>query len=194
MEDNSRRQRKCLFCRTRFAHDTFRLEFSSFGKRLRSLSWEEIKCKVSCMDSGRTELAARGSAGRVRTSRRYNLASAVLAFLMWGGWALWINSHNGTTTQLTSGMTQGAASFIITLVMVRAIVLLFHRMPRNRLGVILPPTITVCCSGSCLALAHYLVGTPRIVNTIAPALTVAFSFCLYTTIKLRRDEKTKAMP
>ncbi|MCP4450203.1 MAG: hypothetical protein GY809_01980, partial [Planctomycetes bacterium] len=63
-----------------------------------------------------TESTANGSVGRVRTSRGYNLASAVLAFLMWGGWALWINSHNGTTTQLTSGMTQGAASFIITLV------------------------------------------------------------------------------
>ncbi len=40
-------------------------------------------------------------------------------------------------------------------------------------------------------MVHHLVGTPRIVQTIAPALTVAFAFCLYTALKLCQAEKKK---
>jgi len=43
-------------------------------------------------------------------------------------------------------------------------------------------------TGSCLAAAHALVGTRNIIQTIAPALTVAFVFNVYTAVKLRRQE------
>jgi len=52
---------------------------------------------------------------------------------------------------------------------------------------ILPATITVAITGSCLATAHAIVGTPEIIPTIAPALIVAFSFNLYTTFKLHHN-------
>jgi hypothetical protein len=136
-------------------------------------------------------LPAGAPTDRVRTSHRYNLVSAILAFLLWGGWAFLVNGQYGLTTRLVSGVTQGVASFVITLIMVRAVIWLYHQMPRNVLRVLLPPTITVSCSGSCLAMVHYLVGTPRIVQTITPALTVAFAFCLYTALKVFRADKTK---
>jgi hypothetical protein len=53
-----------------------------------------------------------------RTSRFYNVLSAFLAFFLWGGWAYFVNGSTDITRCLISGLTQGTASFIITLVMV----------------------------------------------------------------------------
>jgi hypothetical protein len=130
----------------------------------------------------------------VRTSRRFNLLSAALAFVMWGGWAYHVNSQttgDGAAMPLTSALTQGTGSFIITLILVRAVTWLYHLLPAQRLRLVLPGLITVTITGSCLATAHALVGTPDIMRTIAPALSVAFGFCVYTAYTLRRAEGRK---
>lgn len=122
-----------------------------------------------------------------KTSRIYNLLSAIAAFAMWGGWAYYINSGFGQSTRIVSAIAQGIASFLITLFMVRAVTWLFHRMPNAMLKLILPAVLTVSFTGTCLATLHFFVGTPRILQTIAPALTVAFLFCFYTTLKLKKQ-------
>ncbi len=123
----------------------------------------------------------------LRTSRRFNLLSAFLAFLLWGGWAFYINGGNGQGIRFFSGITQGIGSFIATFVMVSAVTWLFHCFNKSWLKLILPPFITVGCTGSCLACIHYIIGTPKIIHTILPALSVAFCFCLVTTLKLFSD-------
>lgn len=127
---------------------------------------------------------------QLRTSRRYNLYSAALAFLLWGGWAFYINGDFGLITRSISGLAQGAASFIITLIMVRMVSWFFSRLPANPLRPVLPAVLTICCTGSALLLVHVLAGTPRIVSTIAPALGVAFIFCLFTAFKLQHNTNT----
>ncbi len=138
------------------------------------------------------------SSSSIRTSRRFNLISAFLAFLLWGGWAWYVNSDGvssnsnsvsigSQTSPLVSSLTQGIGSFVITLVMVRAVAWLYHRMPGVPLRVLWPAVITVAFTGSCLAIAHCCVGTPNIVRTIAPALSVAFAFNVYTAVKLNRQ-------
>lgn len=128
-----------------------------------------------------------------RTSRRFNLISAGLAFMLWGGWAYWVNTETTIegerASPLSSGLTQGAGSFIITLIMVRTVAWLYYHLPAHSTRMVLPALTTVAVTGSCLATAHALVGTPDIVQTIAPALTVAFAFNIYTTVKLRREEE-----
>ena len=127
-----------------------------------------------------------------RTSRRFNLISAALAFALWGGWAYYVNirtaGEGAGASPLSSGLTQGTGSFMITLILVRAVAWLYHRLPDHPTRLVLPGLITVAATGSCLATAHALVGTPDIVQTIAPALSVAFAFCIYTAFKLRRAE------
>ena len=128
--------------------------------------------------------------GELRTrltdaGRAFKLISAFLAFFLWGGWAFYVNGDSGLGTRLISGMVQGSASFVITLVMVRTVSWLFHNLPVNPLRFILPSLITVSTTGSCLALVHYVAGTPKILHTICPALAVAFSFCIFTTFKLQ---------
>ena len=118
------------------------------------------------------------------TTIQYRFLSAALAFLLWGAWAFYINGDYDFTTRTTSALTQGSASFIITLIMVSMVTLIYNALPDNALRLMLPAFITVLCTGSLLYLVHYLVGTPRIIHTIAPPLTVAFLFCIFTSFKL----------
>lgn len=133
-----------------------------------------------------------GKRETLRTSRRFNLISAMMAFALWGGWAWYINSESDVTDRgaspIMSGVTQGTGSFLITLVMVRAVTWLYHHLPGHRLQIVLPALLTVSVTGTCLASAHAWVGTTNIVSTIAPALTVAFLFNIYTAARIRRAE------
>ena len=121
-----------------------------------------------------------------RTGKIYNLASAFLAFILWGAWAYYINGGYGLKTRIVSGIAQGTASFMITLFMIHTVTWLFYHLSNAYLQLILPAMLTVIFTGSCLAFIHYFVGTPNIVYTITPALSVAFIFCLFTTFKLKR--------
>ena len=124
----------------------------------------------------------------VQTSKRYTLGSAALAFVIWGGWTFYVNRSASPAQQLLSSLVQGTASFIITLIMVRAVTWLYAHLPKNWAQLVLPAIFTVAVTVSCLALIHAMIGTPRIAPTIAPALTVAFLFCLFTAYKLRLAE------
>ncbi len=121
-----------------------------------------------------------------QTSLFYNLGSALFAFLLWGGWAYYINKN------IISSLTQGTASFVITLFLVRAISTLYgslsNKTDNTLLPIILPAVITVSFTTTFLYIAHIIAGTAHIIKTIAPALLVAFLFCLFTAYKI----KTKA--
>lgn len=120
----------------------------------------------------------------IRTSWLFNLISAFLAFLLWGGWAYHINSASSPASGAVAALTQGMASFLITLFMVHAITFLFHHFQKPIAKVILPAILVNCVTGFFLVSVHTLMGTPRVFATILPALTVAVSFCIFTACKL----------
>lgn len=122
----------------------------------------------------------------VKPHKPFKVLSAVMAFLLWGGWAFYVNSKESFAAGLLAGFTQGIASFMITLFMVHAVTCLFLRIAGQTSRLVLPAVVTVAFTGSCLAGLHYLAGTPSILPTIAPALTVAFAFCIYTAFKLQK--------
>lgn len=121
---------------------------------------------------------------RTRLSLAFNISSAALAFIIWGSWAYYANS--GSDTRLISALTQALASFCITLILVHMVTFIFHLLPKTPLRIILPAIISVSLTGSALILAHTLAGTSKILLTIAPALTVAFTFCVVTALKLNK--------
>ncbi len=134
------------------------------------------------------------SASNAQTSRQFNLISAGLAFFIWGGWAWYINSKtaaSGQTSPLISGLTQGTASLLFTLIMVRSVTSIYHRLQHGPVRLVLPSVLTVIATGSCLVTAHFLVGTANIPATVAPGLTVAFLFNLLTTNVLRMEERKR---
>ena len=126
------------------------------------------------------------------TSNRYKYTSAILAFIMWGSWAFYINDYSGIERQLLSGFVQGTASFIITLLMVRLITQIYNFLPNKILRLTLSPILTVTLTGTGLVFAHNLAGTQRIFSTVAPALTVALLYAIFTTIKLKTSSQKEA--
>jgi len=121
----------------------------------------------------------------VKPTLRYQLLSAFAAFVLWAGWAFWVN-HGSSDNVVLIACAQGVASFTITLLMVQAIAWLYPILVRGRYSVPLPAICTVLVTGSILVLIHVIIGTPHIAATIAPALIVGFLFCLFTSIKLYR--------
>ena len=119
-------------------------------------------------------------------SQKFNFLSAILAFFIWGSWACYVN-NNSSYHGLVSGITQGAASFAITLFIAHAVTRFFNLLPKTAIVFILPSVLTICITGSALFVIHSLIQTPRIFYTIAPAITVAFIFCLFVTLKLRKS-------
>lgn len=126
-----------------------------------------------------------------RTSLLFNGLSAVLAFLLWGAWAYYVNANTDANQGLSSGLSQGTASFAITLLMVHLVSWFFKRLPDSFLKLPLAALCTVAITGSCLVAIHKLVGTPNIIATITPALTVAFIFSWYTAYQLQKIKSTR---
>lgn len=122
----------------------------------------------------------------VKTSHLYNFLSALFAFIVWGSWAYYANSSHGGAVQRVAMMTQGTASFVITLVMTRSVTFLFSRVKDGWPRIFVPSVVTVSITGTALVSVHYWAGTPEVAATVSPALSVAFFYCLYTTYKLRQ--------
>lgn len=127
-----------------------------------------------------------------RTSARYQLFSASSALVIWGSWAFYVNSAKDHTVGLISGLTQGVASFVITLLVVHTVTAIYNRLPVGIGRTTLPAVITASGIGVCLVLIHVAAGTPYILPTIAPSLGVAFIFCMFTTNRLQRMEVAQA--
>jgi hypothetical protein len=127
---------------------------------------------------------------RVRTSGLYKLVSALAAFLLWGGWAWYVNGADGEWHTLLTALAQGTSSFLITLVLVALVTRLYHAFEHPLARLWLPSLVTVALSVSMLFLVHLWVGTGQILYTILPPSTVAFLFCLFTTIKIQKSDST----
>ena len=123
-----------------------------------------------------------------KTSTKYKLSSAISAFFIWGGWSYYVNSIESNNIGVVSGITQGIASFIITLLVVFAVTKIYNKITNKVLKIVLPALVTVSCISILLVIVHSIVGTPHIFYTIAPSLTAAFAFCIFTTYSLRKNE------
>lgn len=126
----------------------------------------------------------------VRTSSVYKFGSALAAFLLWGGWAWYVNGANSEWSTFLTAMAQGVSSFFITLVLVAQVTHLYNSFRHPLARLLSPSLVVVMLSSSLLLLIHLWVGTQYLLYTIAPPSTVAFLFCLFTTIKLLGTEST----
>lgn len=136
----------------------------------------------------------------LKTSPFYNLLSAFFAFLLWGGWAYYINSTHAikpSNTGIIAGLTQGAASFIITFIIVHLVTHIYNfiasrtSINHSILRLFIAAVLTVSITGTGLLITHHLMKTPHITKTIAPALIVAFLFSLFTVYKLQKTKNIK---
>ncbi|WP_455222830.1 hypothetical protein [Kaarinaea lacus] len=123
-----------------------------------------------------------------KTSAKYKLFSASSAFFVWGGWSYFVNSNVSSVTGIISGITQGIASFVITLIVVFSVTKIYNAFSSVSMKIVMPAIITVSCICVILVLIHSAVRTPHILYTIAPSLTVAFLFCIFTATNLSKND------
>lgn len=121
---------------------------------------------------------------------KFNLLSSGSAFVMWGGWAYYINGGS-ISSRITSGITQGCASFTITLILIYVVTWIFHHLPKRTILLPLPAILVAFMTGSTLFIIHSLIQTPKIFYTILPSIIMSFGFCLFITIKLKRSDSNK---
>jgi hypothetical protein len=114
----------------------------------------------------------------------YNFSTAIQGFLLWGGWGFFINSKVSFMNGITSGLVQGVFSFIATLIVIGVLTKLFNFFDRALFKFIIPTLVMITALTFFSVVAHTLAGTPQILKTIAPNLTVSALFCAFTTYKL----------
>ncbi len=117
--------------------------------------------------------------------RHYTTLMAAAAFIVWGGWATFVNADAGTGQRIVSGLTQGTISAVSTVTMIWVIELLYRKLEGVRLRILLPSVMPTLILGVILVTAHQLAGTEHIVWTVTPNLVIVFIFGMITTFKVR---------
>lgn len=122
-------------------------------------------------------------------SWRGRLIAVLLAFVIWGGWALAANWRSDPAHAAMAGLLQGTFSGILTLLMALAVTALFRRLPDNPLRVLLPALLIVSVSFTLLYLLHSWHQTPALWQTIIPPSSMAFAYCLFLSLRLHREAR-----
>lgn len=135
--------------------------------------------------------AARANAS---TSWTYRLVSAGLAFCVWGGWGYFVNSQQATAaaSPVMSGLLHGLFSSMVTIVMLTSVTWLYGRFAAAGWRMLIPAATTSLATGSCITVAHLMIGTANVPATVLPGLIVAFCFNLLTTKKLSQADQTSS--
>ena len=114
----------------------------------------------------------------------------VLAFLLYGSWAVFANWEYGLKKSLTAGLVQGIVSFLTTTFIMLLMIWLFElgRSSLTRFLYAVTGTNAIAISG--MVCAHLIVGTPDILQTILPSMVVGFSLTVvYSSARLRQEAK-----
>lgn len=114
---------------------------------------------------------------RLAASARWRVAAmCLLAFVVYGGWALVVNHSHGFAVARAAGLAQGVSSTISTLI-ISSLIELCLRAFRGRPGGLLlawlvPPTLT----GLMHAAFQWSVGTPEILLTVLFSVVMGYLF------------------
>ncbi len=112
----------------------------------------------------------------------------IIAFFLWGGWALYANWQHGFQSSMTSAVAQGILSFCITNFMAICMEFLFAKSEKPMLQFCYAVFGTCALQLSMLIGVHVIVKTPELVTTVLPAAIVAFSYSIFYTINLMRAQ------
>lgn len=113
---------------------------------------------------------------------------ALLAIVIYGGWAFAINWRFGWQVALKAAAGQGASSAFNTLIITGMIEGIFWRMGASARAAALAATLPALVSGGINALAQWLAGTPEILPTIALSLTLGSAFNVSYALGLWRAQ------
>ncbi len=128
-----------------------------------------------------------------KTTKSYQIFSATFAFILWGGWGYYVNSNHSNFTGLTSGLTQGIISFVLTLSVVYLVTYFYNRIPQKVLRISFPPIAAIMCFSGVSASVHYFADTPHILISMSPSLLMALIFAYLTIYQLEKRQGNKLL-
>lgn len=119
-----------------------------------------------------------------RSKALRSLLAATAGFIVYGGWAFFINYGYGLSAAFKAGATQGSYSFTLTLSLSFLMEWLFQLSSQPRLqfslAFITPCLLIYCTSWG----VNVLTGTPEILLTILPGATISTLYTLSYTLTL----------
>lgn len=123
--------------------------------------------------------------------------NAVSAACLWGTWGFLMNVEHGTDIALKVAMAQGGLNFITNLVGTYILEYFYFTFSRNP---ITQGTIaffgTYCVTMSVIIPVHLWVGTPELLRTIGPSVSISMGLTIAYLIgltKLENIKKVKAL-
>jgi len=123
-----------------------------------------------------------------------SVLSGLAGFVVYGGWAFWLNASHSHAMGISAGLLQGSYSFFLTLSMtlvMEYLMLMFKALPlRGALTVLLVSTITFSVAFA----LQWLNSTPEILLTILPGFLIGTVYSIVYVTGLgaldRRSEQT----
>lgn len=114
------------------------------------------------------------------------LLNSILAGLGYGAWAIYANYEHGMDAWLMAGILQGLLSFFITLGLTIIATRLYHFFGRGVKGVTLSWAVNVMLLATIPYSIHFSAGTPNILQTILPGLTIGSCYLILYLLSLHR--------
>ena len=127
----------------------------------------------------------------IQSKAARSVISALAGFLVYGGWAYFINAQYSQQAGIKAALTQGTYSFVITLVLALFMEWLFERSKHRQ------HQFKVTFISTCLLLyitssgVNFLLGTPEILVTILPGSIVSTVYTFSYTLALSKLQQVK---
>ena len=112
-----------------------------------------------------------------------SIATALLALLIYGGWAAFVNSDHGTEMAIRAGLGQGVYAFFSTWLVTGTARKVLVNLGHNRLSYIVSFLASFCVMLTFPLIIHSLIGTIDILEAILPGL-IWGSFYIVVVIKI----------
>lgn len=141
-----------------------------------------------------TDLVAADRAGApTRKRRRAGYKLPLLAFLVQGGWTLFVNYSAGRLDALRSALAQGAASAVSTYIMTVIMLWIFCKIRHDILATV---SSVLASSGLMLAVLvalHILMGTAHIFATLTLPFTAIMLYAIIYSLRLYRIRRIEGV-
>lgn len=118
----------------------------------------------------------RGATASRKAALFRSLGAGIAGFLVYGGWAYYVNADHGHDMGVMAGVTQGTYSFVLTMsttYLMEFLLITFRHMPGRRTATVV--VTSVITFGTAFGI-HFLIGTPEILLTILPGFLIGTAY------------------
>jgi hypothetical protein len=114
------------------------------------------------------------------------IAVGILGFIVYGGWAFYVNSQHGVAVGLKAGFVQGTYSFALTLSTTLLMEFLWTSLQTTRGRYFLTLSTTNTLTFATAYLVNRVFLTPEILPTIIPGFLIGIVYTAFYLFSLRK--------